>query len=177
MLLRQKKTIAPEVLWENIAHFAKLVKSALGEMRILLLELRPESLNSAELPSLLTHLVDAAGSRLDANIQLEIQGKAELPVEAKIAFYRIAQEALNNIIKHARCHTVSIQFISEVRLAKLIIADDGIGLASGEKKGTQMGVTIMRERAGEIGATLEILSQPGKGTRITCLWQPDGSAA
>jgi PAS domain S-box-containing protein len=174
MLLRQKKTISQKTLWKNIAHFAVLVKSALGEMRILLLELRPESLTNTELPILLAHLVDAAASRVEAKIQLEIQGKCESPVDVKIAFYRIAQEALNNIIKHADSKKITLQLICANDLIQLTAEDDGVGLQSAEQSGSQMGLKIMRERAHEIGADLEIVSTLGQGTQVTCTWKANG---
>jgi len=175
MLLLQKKTISSKALWKNINHFAGLVKSALGEMRILLLELRPESLVNAELPILLSHLVDAASSRIDAKIVLDVHGKYELPVDVKIAFYRIAQESLNNIIKHAGSTKVNIQLITDPVQVKLVIGDNGIGLGIGESQGSQLGLSIMRERANEVGAGLEITSQPNLGTQVTCIWKAHGS--
>jgi PAS domain S-box-containing protein len=175
MLLQQKKTISSRALWKNINHFAGLVKSALGEMRILLLELRPESLVNAELPILLSHLVDAASSRIDAKIILDVHGKYELPVDVKIAFYRIAQESLNNIIKHAGSTKVNIQLINDPAHVKLVIGDNGIGLGTGEARRSQMGLSIMRERANEVGAGLEITSQPNLGTQVACTWKAHGS--
>lgn len=175
MLLRQKKTISSRALWKNINHFAGLVKSALGEMRILLLELRPESLVNAELPTLLSHLMDAASSRIDAKIVLDVSGNYKLPVDVKIAFYRIAQESLNNIIKHADSTKVNIQLINDPAHVKLVIADNGIGLGEGETQGSQMGLGIMRERAREVGASLEITGQTDQGTQVTCIWKINGS--
>jgi len=144
-------------------------------MRILLLELRPESLVNAELPILLSHLVDAASSRIDAKIILNVQGKYEPPVDVKIAFYRIAQESLNNIIKHAGSTKVNIQLITDPALVKLVIGDNGIGLGTGEARRSQMGLSIMRERANEVGAGLKITSQPNLGTQVTCIWKAHGS--
>jgi PAS domain S-box-containing protein len=168
MLLRQKKSITPRALWKNIAHFAVLVKSALGEMRILLLELRPEGLINTDLPILISHLVDAAASRTEAKINLDIKGRCELPIEAKIAFYRIAQESLNNIIKHAESTKIHISLLNEPAFVQLVIEDDGVGMRSSRSPGSQMGLSIMRERANEIGAILEITSVPRQGTRVTC---------
>jgi PAS domain S-box-containing protein len=173
MLLRQKESLPSETLWARISHFDGLVKSALGEMRILLLELRPEGLVNADLPTLIAHLVDAASARIEASIQLDVQAKHVQSVDVKIAFYRIAQEALNNIVKHSRSKNIHIQLISDPGSMFLAVKDDGIGLEIDTAKGTKMGLEIMRERAAGIGATLEIITQAGKGTCITCLWQKD----
>lgn len=171
MLLRQKNTLAPETLWERVAHFDGLVRSALGEMRILLLELRPESLLKADLPALISHLADAVSARTEALIQVDITGKQSPPVDVKIAFYRIAQEALNNVVKHSRSKNVKIRVVSAANSLYLQVEDDGIGLGVDTVKGTKMGLAIMRERATDVGARLEIVSQIGKGTKITCSWQ------
>ena len=173
MLLRQKSATPPESHWNNIAHIADLVKSALGEMRILLLELRPEGLLTAKLPTLISHLVDAATSRTEAKIQLTTAPKISLPINVKIAFYRIAQEALNNAIKHARCEQIIIELSIQDKAIRIKIEDDGIGIdANNENNGTKMGLSIMHERAGEINANLEINSHPGNGTQIICSWGP-----
>ncbi len=174
MLLRQRQTIKTRALWENINHLAMLVKSALGEMRVLLLELRPESLANTDLRTLLSHLVDASTSRVDAQIVFESQGSGELPVDVKIAFYRIAQEALNNVIKHANCSQINVQLAFKAQSVELVVQDNGIGLEASESNGAQMGLKIMRERAGEIGARLEIDSQPNHGTRLACGWDKIG---
>jgi PAS domain S-box-containing protein len=171
MLLRQKENIAPEALWAHIDHLTRLVVSALGEMRILLLELRPEGLLNTELPLLLSHLVDATGARTDAPIHCTVQGHAKLPVDVKIALYRIAQESLNNIIKHARATKIILTLQLDKNGAQLRIEDNGRGFDMQHPNGGQLGLGIMRERAEEIGASLEVASQPEKGTTVTCTWK------
>lgn len=171
MLLRQKQNITPEALWAHIAHLTRLVGSALGEMRILLLELRPEGLKNTDLSILFARLTDAVGSRTEAPIHCLIQGEKKLPVDVKIALYRIAQEALNNIIKHARATEISLHLQLDETGARLRIEDNGRGFDPQFPNGGQLGLGIMRERAEEIGATLEIVSQPEKGTRVTCAWK------
>ncbi len=171
MLLRQKNRLTPETIWAHIEHLTRLIVSALGEMRILLLELRPEGLENAELPALLTHLADALGSRTEAPIQLKLLGQRKLPVNVKIALYRIAQEALNNIIKHARATELSLELQLDTAGATLVVADNGRGFDQQRLPGGQLGLGIMRERAAEIGARLEIASQPEGGTRVSCVWK------
>ena len=174
VLLQQKGKIESEILWKNIHHFSDLVKSALGEMRILLLELRPESLENTAINFLLSHLVDALSAQTETEIIFKSDVEKELPVDVKIALYRIAQESLNNAIKHAYGKQISIQIISKEEFAELIIEDDGRGFSDAEKRGDRLGLTIMQERATEIGATLKIENQPEKGTRISCIWKPEG---
>lgn len=171
MLLRQKQSVHLDTLWTHIEHLTRLVVSALGEMRILLLELRPEGLQNTDLPILLSHLADAIGSRTEAPIQSDIRGGKKLPVDVKIALYRIAQEALNNTIKHARATEISLKLNLDETGAQLRIEDNGRGFDLQFPGGGQLGLNIMRERAEEIGATLEIASQVKKGTRVTCIWK------
>lgn len=172
MLLLQKETIQPIVLWQNIEMIAGLVKGALGEMRILLLELRPESLVNAALPVLLNHLADAAVSRTDAQITINARSNIALPADVKIALYRIAQEALNNSIKHAHCTEINIQLSNEDDVVKLSIQDNGVGLGLWVP-GSGLGLKIMHERAAEVGANLEINSTTGQGTQVVC-WVTTG---
>ncbi len=173
MLLRQKQSIGLDTLWMHIDHLTRLVVSALGEMRILLLELRPEGLQNTDLPILFAHLVDALGSRTEAPIHCDIRGEKKLPLDVKIALYRIAQEALNNIIKHARATEIFLHLELDETGARLRIEDNGRGFDPQSAGGGQFGLNIMRERAEEIGATLEIASQMKKGTRITCTWKDE----
>jgi signal transduction histidine kinase len=91
-----------------------------------------------------------------------------LPPETETVFYRIAQEALNNVAKHA--HASRVDVIVERRNGDvvLVIEDDGVGFAAGENEGTTpgMGLASMRERATLIGASFLIESSPGEGTTV-----------
>lgn len=171
MLLRQKQSIGLDTLWTHIDHLTRLVVSALGEMRILLLELRPEGLQNTDLPILFAHLTDALGPRTEAPIHCGIRGEKKLPVDVKIALYRIAQEALSNIIKHARATEIFLHLELGETGVRLRIEDNGRGFDPQSPGGGQLGLNIMRERAEEIGATLEIASRTKKGTCVTCIWK------
>jgi len=170
-LLRQKEELAPAALWENIQQVTRLIVSALGEMRVLLLELRPEGLANTALPVLLTHLAEATGARTDASLHCSLQCERKLPVEVKTAFYRIAQEALSNSVKYARAGEINLALAQGDAGVKLIITDDGRGFNVSNQESDHFGISIMRERAAEIGARLEITSQPGAGSCVTCDWQ------
>ena len=150
---------------------ARLVKSALGEMRMLLIELRPEGLLNTDLKGLYMHLVDAMGSRSSANIRLSCEGEAfALPVEVKTALYRIAQEGLNNAARHAHASHIELGLAWEKDSLQIRIYDDGRGFRMDQQAPGHFGMSIMRERAGAVGAALTIDSQLGQGTRITCAW-------
>ena len=98
-----------------------------------------------------------------------------MPPEVQIALYRIAQEALNNIAKHAGADQASVNLQNEAEQAVLCIKDDGCGFELESVLPDCFGLNIMRERAEGIGAALRIDSQPGHGTEVVVDWQRNGS--
>ncbi len=167
-------------LWERnpaegqrrLEEVRQLTRGALAEMRTLLLELRPSALADASLPDLLRHLTDAFIGRSRIQTQLQINGPIDLPPDVKLAVYRIAQEALNNIGKHAVASQVTITLEKTDQRLLLEIRDNGRGFNPTVNVTNHLGLGIMRERAENIGASLIIDSGPGKGTHISLHWQP-----
>jgi signal transduction histidine kinase len=135
-------------------------------MRTLLFELRPEALEEARLEVLLEQLGDALRGRSRVPVEISIEGEADLPREVKIGLYRIAQEAFNNIARHARATqvTASLQYLSD--RVMLTIEDDGKGFDPNAVPAERMGLRIMRERAEGMGAELRVESEPGRGTKV-----------
>ena len=150
-------------------------------MRTLLLELRPSALMiNTPLGDLLTQLTEAVTSRSGLSFQLFIEQIPILPEDVQINFYRIAQEALNNVVKHAQARQVTMS-LSAIPLTPdasgsarhevtLMVQDDGVGFSSGTERSTKLGIGIMHERAAAIQANLSMKSQPGYGTQITLIW-------
>jgi signal transduction histidine kinase len=94
--------------------------------------------------------------------------------------YRIAQEALNNVVKHARASQVRIELRGEAHRLTLSVRDDGQGFDPASVESGQMGLGIMRERSQAVGAHLVVESRPGQGTTITVSWsatEPAGNNA
>ena len=83
--------------------------------------------------------------------------------------YRIAQEAINNAIRHGKAKTVVVTLTRQKDEARLIVSDNGVGMAKVIKNDAGMGLQIMKYRAGMIGATLDIKSPPGQGTTVMCM--------
>lgn len=160
----------PNLVQQNLGDLHRLIRGALAEMRILLLELRPVSMDDAVLPDLLQHLVNGLKGRTLLNINLQVQGDCSIPIQVKKNLFRISQEALNNIVKHARASQVFLALDQCQEKIKLRICDDGQGFLLDEIEGGHLGLQIMRERAGNIGADLEVVSQPGTGTEILVVW-------
>jgi nitrate/nitrite-specific signal transduction histidine kinase len=161
----------PEEGLRNLEELRQLTRGALAEMRTLLLEMRPESLERADLKSLLTQLADAFVGRVRVPVSLEIQGDCELAHEVKLVFYRVAQEAMNNIAKHSGARQVELRIECHPGQTTLFIQDDGLGFEPGSLSPGHMGIAIMRERASSIGAGFKIESQSGQGTTIELDWR------
>jgi signal transduction histidine kinase len=164
---------------QRLDELRQLTRGALAEMRTLLLELRPAALAEANLSDLLKQLGEAVTGR--ARIPVEVMTTEDtdaLPTEVRVALYRIAQEALNNVAKHsgAATATVSLSRLDEPRGGlRLMIQDDGTGFDPAGADAGRLGLGIMRERAEAIGASLTITSAPGKGTAVSALWSPSSS--
>ena len=144
----------------------RLSRGALAQMRTLLLELRGDPLEEVPLQQLLRHLVEAAEARSSANVLLTIRGDEPLPPELHIAVYRIAQEALNNVTRHAKASKAWVDLDLQDSV-HLLVGDDGCGFDPSTVGAAHLGLKSMRERASEVGAELEVLSKPGDGTVVT----------
>lgn len=141
------------------------------------MELRPASLVEASLEELLQQLSDSVAGRIGIPVTVTIEGLYELPPEVHTAFYRIVQEALNNIVKHSHANHVMVNLIcdsvteEEGRKVELRVIDDGVGFDPNDIPPESMGIGIMRERARAIGATLDIESEIEHGTEISINWR------
>jgi signal transduction histidine kinase/ligand-binding sensor domain-containing protein len=158
-------------------------RSALAEMRTLLLELRPTGLAEADLGDLLRQLADATSGRGHVSVEVEVMGRCSLPPDVHMALYRIAQEALNNIAKHARAGQAVVRLecgfspageAGGTGTATLSITDDGRGFDLNTIPPGRLGLGIMRERAETVGAELEIVSEVGQGTEVRVVWKEEG---
>jgi signal transduction histidine kinase len=160
----------PDEGQRNLIKLRQLVRGALAEMRSLLFELRPSSLETASMDTLIQFIADAFTGRTRVPVTMKVEDYGEVPAEVKIAFYRITQEVFNNITKHAEATTVKIDLEGSTKCVALTIQDSGIGFDPRGDDLTGMGLSIMRERAAEVGAQLEIESQMGQGTKVTLNW-------
>ncbi|MCB0195099.1 MAG: GAF domain-containing protein [Anaerolineae bacterium] len=155
----------------------QLSRGALAEMRTLLLELRPSVLLEAKLGDLIHQLAEAFTGREGVPVTVELERQDTFPSEMQVSLYRIIQEALHNIAKHAGADRVTIQLqrtpvgSSPLKHVALEIRDDGCGFDPANVPPDHLGLGIMRERAEAIGATLDIISQPGQGTQINVNWK------
>jgi signal transduction histidine kinase len=141
-------------------------------MRMLLLELRPGALADVPLPDLLRQLADAAVNRAGLPVEVAVEGvgAGALPAEVQEVVYRVAQEALNNVARHAGATHARLVLGLSPDGATLEVADDGVGFVPGAADASHLGLRIMRERSDAIGAALAVDSAPGRGTRVALTW-------
>ena len=164
---------------QRLDELRQLTRGALAEMRTLLLELRPAALAEADLSDLLKQLGEAVTGRARIAVEVRTEDTDALPTEVRVAFYRIAQEALNNVAKHsgATRATVSLSPLDEPKGGlRLVIQDDGVGFDPAETGTGRLGLGIMRERAEAVGASLTITSAPDQGTTLWAIWSPGVTA-
>jgi len=167
-------------LWERepgearraLEDLRRLTRGALAEMRSLLVELRPSALTDTDLGDLLRLLGNAFTGRTNIPVAVKVTGEGTLPAEAQVVLYRISQEALNNIAKHAKASRVEIDMRHEPDSLELHIRDNGRGFDSSDQPPPgHYGLSMMRERAETVGALLTITSQPGHGTELVIRWR------
>jgi signal transduction histidine kinase len=148
----------------------RLTRGAMAEMRALLAELRPDTLVDTELGELLALLGNAFTGRTNIPVTVTVTGEGILlPGETQVTLYRICQEALTNIAKHAQASRVEIdvRYTKSPRELELHIRDNGRGFVTSElAPSSHYGLKMMHERAEAVGAELTVTSQSGRGTEI-----------
>jgi signal transduction histidine kinase/transcriptional regulator with XRE-family HTH domain len=155
---------------QRLEELRGLTRGALAEMRTLLLELRPKALLDADLRDLLQQLADAATTAGRVPVDVVIKGDTPVPGDVKVTFYRIAQEALNNVAKHSGATEAEITLLLSDKTAEMRVLDNGRGFEGSPGKPDSLGLGIMTERAAVIGGELIIKSELGRGTSVIIRW-------
>ena len=151
----------------NLTKLRALVRGALAEMRTLLFELRPAALEAANFEILLGQLGDALHGRTRIPVHVECDDKPDLIPAVKVTLYRIAQEAINNIIKHAGATETQLALKQQSGQILLRVWDNGRGFDPTKTPNGGLGLVIMRERTESIGAEFDVESRPGQGTQVS----------
>jgi signal transduction histidine kinase len=155
----------PSALTEPLDYVLGLSEAGLAEMRALIFELRPESLQQEGLCVALDK--HAASLRARYGLAVEFAGcEPDAAISVKEAAYRIAQEALHNVTKHAHASHVELRLTCEPDRLTLDIQDDGAGFDPSASYPGHLGLHSMRERAERLGGSLDITSVKGEGTHI-----------
>ncbi len=150
-----------------LADLGEIAQQALKEMRLLIYQLRPPLLERQGLVGALQQRLDAVEDRAGVETRLLVDAGIRLSALVEAELYRIAQEALNNALKHASATTVTVRLYAQAENVILEVTDNGCGFeAEIVSGGGGLGLQSMSERAGRLGATLAVLPAPGGGTQV-----------
>jgi signal transduction histidine kinase len=159
----------PGLVDEPLEYILSLARSGLAEMRALIFELRPESLETEGLVAALSKQAAAVQARHEVLVETELCEEPGLSLKVKQELYRVAQEALHNTIKHANASRVKVRLGRTEETIILDIRDDGVGFDSTSSFPGHLGLLSMQERLKHLGGALTIVSAPGQGTTIQAL--------
>jgi len=163
---------------EHLRELGTTARDALREMRLLIFELSPPALEKSSLADAIQARLDAVESRGGMAVQLQVEGTERLGRECRQELYQVAQEALNNALKHSRARTVRILLEYGEQETRLSIRDDGVGIRLEQaQKGGGLGLRSMRERAERLGGTLSVEPSPTGGTVVTVTAPAHGEPA
>jgi signal transduction histidine kinase len=151
---------------QPIDYVLQLAKGGMAEMRALIFELRPESLEQEGLVAALEKQATATGVRHGIDVELALCREPDISIDQKEALYRIAQEAMHNTAKHAEAEHVTLQLVACDNTLTLDVIDDGKGFNTGGSFPGHLGLVSMQERIARFGGRVAIESAPGAGTRV-----------
>jgi signal transduction histidine kinase len=156
------------VTGEHLREIRSTAQEALREMRLLIFELRPPVLKQEGLAAALRSRLESVEQRVGLQTRFEADIEERLPPEVEEALYRVALEALNNVLRHSYADLVSVALVRQDQRVALEIEDDGIGFdtAAVREQGGGLGLRGMQERVTRLGGTLILASTPNQGTRV-----------
>ncbi|MDX1994934.1 MAG: GAF domain-containing sensor histidine kinase, partial [bacterium] len=165
----------PSRLAEPLDYVMALAEGGLSEMRALIFDLRPESLEEEGLMTALHKQADVLQTRHNIAVKLAYEDGLELKLEYQAALYRIGREALHNIIKHAYASSVELRVFAEWQNGQrcgvvMDIIDNGRGFDPDRSYTGHLGLISMRDRADKLNGVCEISSKPGQGTHLRVLF-------
>ncbi|WP_276358348.1 sensor histidine kinase [Cohnella caldifontis] len=144
----------------------EMASAAQSEMRALLLHLRPIHLEGKRLSQAIPELVQEMKAKVPVDISLDMEEDLPLNKGMENHLFRIVQEALSNTLRHAKATKMGIELQKRGEAVRLGIRDNGVGFDVMDKKQASYGLMNMEERINELGGSFQIISAPGKGTRI-----------
>ncbi|RSK26334.1 sensor histidine kinase [Bacillus sp. HMF5848] len=156
----------PEMAKKQMAEIAEIASKAQGEMRALLLHLRPVHLSNDTLDEGVRKLVEELQVKTNILFRLQVE-KVNLPHGTEDHLFRIIQEALSNILRHSDATTVTVQITNKPKSIHVFIGDNGKGFDITETKVASYGLRTMKERCYELGGTISVRSRLQEGTYIT----------
>ena len=161
---------SPSRAQEGTEKLRELTRQALNEMRGLMLELREDTITQTSLSTQLEELINSMAIRSSIQIEQNIHVQDRLPPDLQIGIYRIAQECLNNVIKHSKAEHALVEMTSSHQGGTLRVKDNGCGFDLNNVSPERMGLIIIQERAAQINAKVNFKSQLGEGTEVVVRW-------
>jgi PAS domain S-box-containing protein len=156
----------PQKLDDVLKYILSLAEAALTEMRALIFELRPDSLETEGLVWALDRQAEALQARRGVSVRKNLCDEIKSSIEVKEGLYRIAQEAMQNAVKHGNPSEIYLELSCSEHFVELVVKDDGSGFDPNQAFPGHLGLRSMSERATRLGGSLVIDSAPGKGTRV-----------
>jgi len=155
----------------SLNDLSRLTRGALAEMRGLLAELQPSTLTDTDLGDLLRQLGNALSGRTNIPVAVTVTGRFILPPEVQMTFYRVCQEALLNVARHAKASQVEINLQQTGDVIELCIRDNGQGFDPEKNFSEHYGLNMMKVRSKAVGARLSIARQPQHGMELALRWK------
>ena len=164
--LLEREKIDDKGITESLDYVMSLAQAGLAEMRALIFELRPESLETEGLVAALVKQAEALKARHQIDVSLDLCDEPPVAMEVKEILYRVAQEALHNTIKHAQATQIMVRLACENLELLLEVEDNGIGFDPAQEFPGHLGLLSMRERVEGTGGSFKIESAFRQGTKI-----------
>lgn len=169
--LLERDKIDDKGITESIDYVMSLAQAGLAEMRALIFELRPESLETEGLVAALNKHAEALKARHQIDVSMDLCDEPRVALDMKETLYRVAQEALQNTIKHAQATRIEVRLVNDDQELVLEVRDNGIGFDATQEFPGHLGLLSMRERVEGMGGRLLIESASRQGTLIRA-WIP-----
>lgn len=159
----------PNAATNALIEAENLLKNTQNELGNLIGEMRPPELEGKGLAEALKEYIQTWSQQACIPVDFQMTGNRQLPYDVEKAFFRVAQEALSNVLRHSRATKVDIRLLALPEETRLVVQDNGIGFNPKQINGTEFGIASMQQRVNEFGGTLDISSSPETGTCITIM--------
>lgn len=163
--INQQSDNFPESTQKQLLMIQNTLNEAQSEMRALLLHLRPINLEERSLKQGIEHLLKELSTKISSAIKWNV-AEVNLPPHVEDHLFRIVQELLSNILRHAKADEMELYLTVNNQTLSLIVMDDGVGFDLEEKKTGSYGLSNVRERIQGLGGTTKIISFPNQGTKV-----------
>jgi signal transduction histidine kinase len=155
----------------RLADARELLDGVFGELRSMILELRPAALDADGLAETLRKHLAVVGRAHELAVLVDVGGAdaaRRLPADVELALFRIVQEAVTNVVRHAAASSVEVALTIDDAAVSVVVRDDGVGFDPERRgvRGRRLGLTSMRERAAAVGGRTTVTSAPGAGTEV-----------